>query len=528
MAGSLAASAAMHGSAPQVTAVLAASRASLPNILSTSDATHYTAAFSLQEDGNWRGADQHIAAIKDKLLLGSLLAQRYLSASYHTTFAEARSWLLQYGGQPEAHEIWKLAVKRAPRRTTVPKPVKAAAVPVAVSVTAPSSALAPAADANGDDAPLPSEPRQISMTAPPHFQSGLVAWRLGRYSQAAKDFEIVANSSDISGWYVAAGAFWAARAHLLAHEPQAVDSWLELAAQQPRTFYGLIARRMLGMASDVQLGPQPLSKTEQAALTAQPGGRRALALVQIGENDRAETELRALSIHARPGLANAVVALADLAQMPALCEALEPVVTDARRRVDAAYPLPRWKPREGYTVDRALMFALMMQESNFNADAENNSGAAGLMQLMPRTAAAVAKRTGIPFHGVDDLVDPELNLSLGQEYVRQLLAYQDVNGNLILMLAAYNGGMGTMSAMLDKPQYAHDPLLFIESLPKQETRLYVERVLTNMWIYRQRLGQPVTDLDALAANKWPTYVAEDYAQPAQSTPTQSASASSDP
>jgi soluble lytic murein transglycosylase len=472
--------------------------ASVPPILSRVDAAHYAAAFALQEDGNWKAADRHIALVKDRVLTGTLLAQRYLSPAYHTTFAEARSWLVLYRDQPEAHALWVLARHRAPRRATLPKPMQAMAGVSLVGASDGESAVR-----------LPDEPRSVTVKAPPRFQAGLAAWRLRHYGEAATDFEAVANAADVSGWYVAAAAFWAARAHLVTHEPEKVDTWLEFAAQQPRTFYGLLARRLLDMDSGVQFGPQPLSAREQAQLEVLPGGRRALALVQVGETDRAEAELRALSSHARPSLANAVVALADIAQMPSLCEALEPMVNDARRRIDAAYPMPRWKPREGYTVDRALMFALMMQESNFDANAESGSGAAGLMQLMPQTAKAVARRTGISFHGVDDLVDPELNLSLGQEYVHQLLAHQEVRGNLILMLAAYNSGTGPLDGWLNKPEYRRDPLLFIESLPHQETRLYVERVLANMWIYRQRLGQPVHDLDELASNKWPTYVSQD-------------------
>jgi len=491
-----------------VTAPTTSVLASVPQVLSRADAAHYAAAFALQEEGNWKAADQHMAEVKDKLLLGVLLAERYLSPSYRTSFAEARSWLVAYREQPEAHAIWVLAHRKAPRRANLPKPAEADNA---------------AADDASDDVRLPAEPSPVTMKEPPRFQAGLAAWSAGRYGEATRDFEAVANSGNTGGWYVAAGAFWAARAHLVTHEPQKVDTWLEFAAQQPRTFYGLLARRLLDMDSDVQTGPQPLSAHEQALLMTLPGGRRALALVQIGETDRAETELRAISAHARPSLANAVVALADISQMPSLCEALASRVSDAGRRIDAAYPMPRWQPREGYTVDRALMFALMMQESNFDASAESGSGAAGLMQLMPQTAKAVARRTGIAFHGVEDLVDPELNLSLGQEYVRQLLAHQDVHGNLILLLAAYNNGPKPLDGWLANPQYRHDPLLFIETLPRQETRLYVERVLTNMWIYRQRLGQPVPDLDELVSNKWPTYVSQD----GSATPVESASRSVD-
>ena len=198
--------------------------------------------------------------------------------------------------------------------------------------------------------------------------------------------------------------------------------------------------------------------------------------------------------------------------MPALCLALSQSVSNSDRRTDALYPMPHWQPRNGYSVDRALMYALMMQESAFATGASSHSGASGLMQLMPRTARNIAHSSGIHLGHNSDLVDPEINLSLGQEYVKQLIKEDQIRGNLILMLAAYKGGTGSLSELENRPGYHTDPLMFLESLPHVETRLYVERVLTNMWIYRQRLGQKVPDLDALAANEWPTYMSLDDKQ----------------
>ena len=476
------------------TAATALPAMNVPQILSPRDAEHYAAAFALQESSNWDEADRHIAAIQDRVLVGTLLAQRYLSSDYKTTLAQAREWLAAYRDQPEAHAIWKLARHKAPRK--------------AASLPRPATGADAASVDDGDGAVrLPAEPTIANLQPPARYTAGLRAWRAHDFGLAAAQFEAVARSSTVGGWYVAAGAFWAARTHLVMRQPEQVDTWLEVAAQQPRTFYGLLAHRMLDEDErDVQFTSQPLSAKEESLLRALPGGRRALALVQIGETDRAEAVLRVLAVHASAARANAIVALADITQMPSLCMALGPRVSDVRRRVDALYPVPRWQPRQGYTVDRALMFALMMQESNFDVEAESGSGAAGLMQLMPRTARDVARRSGIHMRSVSELVDPELNLSLGQEFVRQLLSHQEVHGNLILMLAAYNGGTAPLDRWRNAPQYRDDPLLFVESLPRQETRLYVERVLTNMWIYRERLGQPVPDLDELAQNHWPTYV----------------------
>jgi soluble lytic murein transglycosylase len=472
----------------------------IPTVLSPLDAARYAAIFALQEEGNWKAADAQIEQLKDKTLLGELSAQRYLAPRYQAGPAELRDWLERYADLPEARAVWTLARKRAPGKS-VPSPL-----PASAQIAEPIDPTLAAPEAEAPEAPLPAEPRSIGLESPARYEAGLAAWRAKKWAEAASDFETVARDQATPSWYVAASAFWAARTHLVLKEPQKVDPWFELAAAQPRTFYGMLARRTLGLSQDARFDRQPLSKAEIAQLRALPGGRRALALVQVGEIDRAEAELRALSTRGNKSLAAAIVGLADLANMPALCLALGAQTRDGRRQIDTQYPLPRWQPRNGFSVDRALLFALMMQESRFDAEAQSGSGAAGLMQLMPATARSVARRAGIPLRSVAELVDPVLNLSLGQEYVKQLIEHEQINGNLILVLAAYNSGTAPLNKWQNEPEYQNDPLLFIEALPRETTRLYVERVLTNMWIYRQRLGQDAPDLDALAANRWPAYV----------------------
>lgn len=470
----------------------------VPSVLNMLDAARYVAIFELQGEGNWKAADGYIEALKDKTLLGDVLAERYLSPRYAASFTELREWLLHYADLPDARAVWVLAKKRAPGQT-VPAPM-----PATAQVAEPIDPAVAARD--GGAAPLPPEPPSIVPEMPPRFEAGLSAWRAKRWGEAASDFEAVAHGAGTSSWYVAAGAFWAARAHLVQNHPTKVDPLLALAAEQPRSFYGMLARRLLGSPPDPRFARQPLSLTEMAQLQALPGGRRALGLVQISQTDRAEAELRALSTRSNKDLTSALMALADLANMPELCITLDRQMKNDPRHIDARYPVPRWQPRDGFSVDRALMFALMMQESGFNAEAQSGSGAAGLMQLMPATARMVAHEAGIPLRSVTDLVDPVVNLSLGQEYVKQLLAYDQINGNLIMLLAAYNSGTAPLAKWQAEPEFKNDPLLFIEALPRETTRLYVQRVLTNMWIYRQRLGQDAPDLDALAANRWPSYV----------------------
>ena len=106
--------------------------------------------------------------------------------------------------------------------------------------------------------------------------------------------------------------------------------------------------------------------------------------------------------------------------------------------------------------------------------------------------------------------DPEYNLLLAQEYVQLLLSDPRIKNNLILFAVAYNHGPTAMSRWQQaQSEDQSDPLLFLESVPWQQARVYTLRVLANYWIYRLRLNQPTPDLDALAAGHWPTYIAFD-------------------
>src|SRR3546814_6617268 len=105
--------------------------------------------------------------------------------------------------------------------------------------------------------------------------------------------------------------------------------------------------------------------------------------------------------------------------------------------VDAAlYPIPPWQPASGFTVDRALIYAMMRQESGFNPRALSPDGARGLMQLMPRTASYIAGDRR--YHGKreNELYDPSLNLELGQRYIAYLLVHDRVQGDLFRLATA--------------------------------------------------------------------------------------------
>jgi soluble lytic murein transglycosylase len=542
-------------------------------VLSARDAQRYRSIFELQKDGRWADADVLIGALEKPVLLGTVLAQRYLHPTkYRSSYAELRRWLARYADQPDAEPIYRLAVKRRPKGAAAPPaPLRqdesskaehpsphaehgdAAAILAEIrdnvrkTRLTVSEALLDSARArhaltrlerdgalaeiakgwyfHGDDTKALALAEAVirrSGDALPfaHWTAGLAAWRLGRYDQASWHFEAVALAQGVDDWNVASGAYWAARAHLKAGRPAAVNLWLALAADLPRTFYGLLARRSLGLDIDIAFTPPALEPDSAHRFLALPGGRRAVALTEAGALDRARRELDLLSDEAQadPRIANAILVLSLQAGMPEISLELATRLTEARedRAVYAAlYPLPRWQPDGGFNVDRALVYALARQESAFRPKARSHAGARGLLQLMPATAGFIAHDENLRAAGAEKLYEPGLNLSLGQRYIHHLLGLEVVRGDLFRLAAAYNGGPGNLQRWEESIRYSDDPLLFIESLPALETRLYIERVLTNLWIYRRRLGQPSPSLDSLAAGGWPRYVALDKPAPAK-------------
>ncbi|MCW9032952.1 MAG: lytic transglycosylase domain-containing protein [Rhodospirillales bacterium] len=345
-----------------------------------------------------------------------------------------------------------------------------------------------------------------------HWTLGLASWRLGKFDQAHKHFEKVATSEYASPWMISAGAFWAARVNLVDGKPHDVNHMLAIAAAYPRTFYGMLGKHMLNHKPSFDWSLPPLNKERLTNLLKTKGAQRALALFQIGEYHKGERELRGLYSRVDKRLVEVILSLATRANMPSLAMRLgNMLASSGRGQYDSAsYPLPGWVPKDGFKVDKALLFAIMRQESGFNPEAKSYAGARGLMQLMPRTASFVAKDRRFRHRNNKMLFDPHLNLSTGQDYVKLLLKERTIDNDLFLMVAAWNGGPGNLRRWLKTVKHHDDPLLFIESIPSKETRNFVERVFTNLWIYRDRFGQQAPSLQAIAAGEWPVYIPLDF------------------
>jgi soluble lytic murein transglycosylase len=367
------------------------------------------------------------------------------------------------------------------------------------------------------DAALPAAKRSGVKASVAHWWGGLAAWRLGEFATAAQLFEALARSETEADWTAPAAAFWAARAYWAGGQPQHHNRMMEIAANEPQTFYGMLAVHALGREPVLNWNLPTLDAVDSQLLTRIPAANRALALIQTGQNARAESELRRLTGYLSPQLARSLLALADVAKLPALAFSLGDTLLryNGERHQAALFPMPAWEPEQGFTVDRALVYALMRQESQFKTNAKSRAGARGLMQLMPATAGFMAGRR---FRGTarDKLFEPRYNIELGQRYISHLMAIPGIGFNLFLVTAAYNGGPGNLKKWQMRTDYRNDPLLFIESLPARETRIFVERVLANVWHYRYQMGQATPSLTAIVEGNWPLYTALDSPQPSAS------------
>jgi soluble lytic murein transglycosylase len=162
--------------------------------------------------------------------------------------------------------------------------------------------------------------------------------------------------------------------------------------------------------------------------------------------------------------------------------------------LEIRFPLTHRKQVEAearkHGIDAAWIFAIMRQESMFVPKARSPVGALGLMQLMPATARGVARKLKLATPKEADILRPELNIKLGSQYLKTL--HRQFNGWEVLATPSYNAGPHRTLRWL--PAKAKPVDLWIEDIPFDETRLYVQRVMSYLVLYEYRLGQKVTRL----------------------------------
>jgi len=340
------------------------------------------------------------------------------------------------------------------------------------------------------------------------YIAGLAAWRLERADLARPMFAAAYNAPLTSGSRRSAAAFWAARAELRCHNLPGYAPWMQRAAENPQAFYGLIARRALGLGTGTlkHFAAGTLGEADVEAILATPQGRRAFGLLQVDQGARAEAELRQLWAASRemPGFTRSILLVAQAAGLGDLAAQLAPLVRTVGEGAAIRLPPAQFRPTGGFRIDPALMYGLARLESNFDPDAVSPAGARGLLQIMPITLEQVLRDSPASPRRVR-LHDPATNLDLGQRYLLRLARYESIGNDLIRMLASYNAGPGNYLRWADSIRHMGDPLLFIESIPLDETRAYIPRALSLTWLYAAQLGLPAPTLDEIAAGAWPQF-----------------------
>jgi soluble lytic murein transglycosylase len=322
------------------------------------------------------------------------------------------------------------------------------------------------------------------------FHAGWIALRfLDDAPSAAQRFALAAEAAE-NPLSVARAAYWQGRAAEAMGDSDAAKGFYARAASVPIAYYGQLAAQRLGQT------------------------RLALhAPASAAEGDRRDEAVRAVEALYADGLDELAAALAfdaarqwrDESQLAAMAEVVKQQgdpgtqVQFAKIAVLRGHPLeamafpavgmPAFVPLP-HSSDLPTVYAVARQESEFIWHSASWAGAKGLMQVLPSTAVLVARRAGVDYDPARLIVDPAFNTQLGAALLGQLI--EDEGGSRELAFAAYNAGPGRVAQWIaahgDPRGGTVDLVDWIERIPFDETRDYVERVSENLGVYRQRFA----------------------------------------
>ena len=304
-----------------------------------------------------------------------------------------------------------------------------------------------------------------------------------RWIQGAIEAMTPAEQRD-SAW-----VYWRARA-ISAGAPAGPDGDAARAASRQSleamsgqfNFYAKLATEDLGGRITLPPTPAPLSTTEREAAARNPGLARGLQLIALGLRSEG---VREWNFTLRGMNDRELLAAAQVACDRQVWDRCINTSDRTRNEIDVAqrFPLPHraliTAQARAHGLDPAVVFGLIRQESRFMMELRSSVGATGLMQLMPATAVWTAKQVGLDFRP-EMINDREVNLRLGAFYLKRVL--DDFGGSLSLATAAYNAGPGRPRRWREGGPVM-EPAAWAESIPFNETRDYVKKVLSNSVYY---------------------------------------------
>ncbi len=324
-----------------------------------------------------------------------------------------------------------------------------------------------------------------SLATEAKFRVGWCWYRAGDRAAATRTFREVARTS--SGMDRAAGLYWAARTE------DDREGFRAILAEFPESYYATLAERRLGEPEGIALSGRLPEAAAGGVAGGSCDGGDTRHLVRFDElkamklRDFARRELAAFQdgVSGCDGfLVSAWVEVDGYRQ--SIGRALKVggcgLTSDHLR---SCYPLGYWPLVEGkiaeHSLDPYLVAGLIRQESLFDAQIRSAANAVGLMQIIPPTGERLANEVGLSGYSSDRLVEPDVNVTLGTQYMRDLLSRYD--GNVPRTLAAYNAGENAVDKWNSRYPGLDDDE-FVESISFRETRGYVKRVLQNQRMYR--------------------------------------------
>ncbi|MFZ4122396.1 MAG: transglycosylase SLT domain-containing protein [Caulobacterales bacterium] len=491
--------------------------------LSDGDEAAYRAAFEALEAGDFAAARAAAARAEDSILVDVVDGVRFASPRYRPSYDDISSWLRRHGDLAVADAVYDRAIDIRPRRARMaqaPSPRRGRALPGDVPDPPGDTAAARAAIdqislAVGDgDLARARAVGERALLGPRDGEAawwlGIVAFRERDHARAVQLFEQAATWPYFGAWVRSGGYYWAARSRLALGDAAGALTDLDYASRFPATFYGQLALSQLGREPALNFERPALEPdVARSFLDRYPAARRAAALVQVGRLSEAEQELRVLHGLMAEQDDQTYLALATALRLPAA--QLRAAEYGGPELAAGNCPVTAYAPENGFLVDRSVLFAIIRQESRYHPRAVSRSNARGLMQLLASTANDMDQTYGFQ-RNPTLLYDPDLNMRLGQDYVLWLIREFHHDGDLMQIFAAYNGGPGWLDRWLASQLVFTDPLVMLESIPRQESRIYAERVLSHMGLCRRVFGQPTPELDALASGQAAIYVPIDPRQ----------------
>ena len=339
-----------------------------------------------------------------------------------------------------------------------------------------------------------------------HFHAGWIALSFLNEPEAAlPHFEAMRTLSTLPD-SVTQASYWLGRTRMALGDTEGATAAYRDAARFRTVYYGQLARTALGLPSTEILDMPDWSEAE-TRFEARELVQAVRLFAANGHKDMALPLLRSFAFDLKDG--GELLLAARLAQQLGSHNTAISIADTAERR---GVPLDLFNfPKDGLpatrlaSIDPAAVYAVARQESRFQLDAVSSAGARGLMQLMPATAKETAGKLGLSYSPSRLTSDGEYNALLGSTYLKAQLERYD--GSLLLAAAAYNAGGGNVNKWLrtfgDPRDKAIDPVIWVELIPFQETRKYVQRVLGNYMVYRARLGKDVLPVET-ALRKLPS------------------------